>query len=85
MAATSQHFDTLRTAEALCDAGLEERAAKAISLAIGEGRENGGAVTQSTLRAELASLEIRLIKWIVAIVLGAAGLTIAAVGLILRL
>ena len=85
MAAASQHFDTLRTAEALQDAGLEERAAKAISLAIEQGREGSDVVTQASLRAELSSLEIRLIKWIVAIVFGAAGLTIAAVGLILRM
>ena len=86
MASTTQHFDTLRTAEALREAGLEEHAAKAISLAIDQGRENGDLVTQpmlkAMLKAELASLEIRLIKWIVAIVLGATAITIAAVRLI---
>ncbi len=82
MASTAQHFDTLRTAEALREAGLEEHAAKAISLAIDQGRESGDLVTQPMLKAELASLEIRLIKWIVAIVLGAAATTIAAVRLI---
>ena len=58
---------------------------KPSSLAIEQGRKGGDMVTQASLRAELASLEIRLIKWIVAIVFGAAGLTIAAVGLILRM
>ena len=37
---------------------------------------------KAMLKAELASLEIRLIKWIVAIVLGATAITIAAVRLI---
>ena len=86
MAPTAQHFDTLRTAEALREAGLEEHAAKAISLTIDQGRENGDLVTQpmlkAMLKAELASLEIKLIKWIVAIGLGATAITIAAVRLI---
>ena len=40
-------------------------------------------VTQPMLKAELAGLEIRLIKWIVAIVLGATAIIVAAVRLML--
>ena len=40
-------------------------------------------VTQPMLKAELASLEIRLIKWIVAIVLGATAIIVAAFRLML--
>ena len=76
-------FDTLAAAEALQDAGIEPKRAKAIvavaSNAAGMGRDR--LATKAELRAELAALESRL-TWrmvgIVAALLAAQGALIVA-------
>ncbi len=85
-------FDSLATARALERAGMDPAHAEAVTEAIGGAVGGTGAVTRAdldaamaALRADLAALEVRLIRWAIGSVLATAALTVAAVGLLLRL
>ncbi len=70
-------FDTLTAARALEAAGVERRQAEAHAAALRTAIES----TRSdlTTQADLAALEIRLVKWGIGLALGVAGLTAAVV------
>ena len=58
-------FDTHAIARALTAADLTDAQADAITDAVRQAAEHGEHVTPERLRAELAALETRLIKWMV--------------------
>lgn len=76
--------DTLRTAETLREAGVPDRQATAHARALEEGCSEAmsGLVTRADLRADLASLERRLVLWAVGVALTVGA---AAVSLLVRL
>ena len=74
-------LDTHAIARTLTDAGIDSKHADAITAAVRQAAEPGEHVTRAELRAELVSLELRLVKWIVGAALAGAGLVIAAVRL----
>ena len=66
-------FDTLATAQTLKEAGIEPSHAEAITTAVNQSSEQ-------VTRADLCSLEVRLVKWIIIV----AGLQTAVVFGIIR-
>jgi len=85
-------FDTLATVRALEQAGMDPAQAEAVTGAIGGAVSSTETVSRADLdalradvRADLAALEVRLIRWAIGSALGTAALTIAAVGLLFRL
>ena len=71
-------FDTHAIARALTAADLTDAQADAITDAVRQAAEHGEHVTPERLRAELAALEPRLIKWMVGIAITLAGILTAA-------
>lgn len=86
MTTATEHFDTLRTAEALREAGVEEKAAKAISLAIDQGRDEGTNthLELAEFKAEMKA-SLKFIFWafglVIALLLGNMAMT---AGILLR-
>lgn len=82
----TKHFDTLCTTEALRDAGLEEQAAKAISLAIDRSRDEGTntRLALAEFKAEMTA-SLQCIFWafglVIALLLGNMAMT---AGILLR-
>jgi len=81
---TTSTFDTLTAARELEAAGLDRRQAEAIAKTVrnGQGELATKADLDSTaaaLRADLVTLEVRLVKWAIGLALGVAGLTAAVV------
>lgn len=72
-------FDTAAAVERLKLAGAEPDLAQAIVSLVAETQD--GLVTRADLRAELATLETTLVKWMVLTALGTAGLLFAALRL----
>ena len=77
-------FDTHAIARALADADLTPAQVNAITDAVRQAADHseGDLITRSELRAELVSLELRLVKWIVGSALAGAGIVIAALRLL---
>ena len=78
-------LDTLTLARELKDAGIEPQQADAIAHVVQQAAEHADPVTRADLdthraevRAELAALEARLIKWMIGIALTATGIVVAA-------
>ena len=63
-------FDTLATAQTLTKAGIERAHAEAISTAVNQTSE---LVTRSHLDAKISALEVRLIKWTIAVGISIVG------------
>ena len=68
-------------ARTLTDAGIDPKHADAITAAVRQAADQGEHVTRAELRAELVSLELRLVKWIVGAALACASLVIAVLRL----
>ena len=78
-------FDTLAIARQLKGVGIEPEQAEAVADAVRQAAEHQGVdATVLATRADLATLEARLIKWVVGIVLAVAGLQTAALFAFLR-
>lgn len=77
-------FDTHAIARALAEADLTPAQVNAITDAVRQAADHGEGdlITRSELRAELVSLELRLVKWIVGSALAGAGIVIAALRLL---
>ena len=58
-------LDTHAIARTLTDAGIDSEPADAITATVRQAAGQGEHVTRTELRAELVSLELRLVKWIV--------------------
>ncbi len=71
-------FDTHAITRELTAAGIDPTHADAITNAVRQAAEHGDHVTPDQFNAGIAALETRLIKWIVGIVLTAAGIVTAA-------
>ena len=71
-------IDTHAIARALTAADLTDAQADAITDAVRQAAGHGEYVTPEMLRAELAALETRLIKWMVGIAITLAGILTAA-------
>lgn len=78
-------LDTLSLARELKDAGIESKQADAITHVVQQAAEHGDPATRADLdtlraevRADLASLEARLIKWMIGVALTATGIIVAA-------
>ena len=78
-------FDTHAIARSLTDAELTAAQADAITAAVRQAAEHdaagldaGALVTKNDLRAEIASLEARLIEWMIGVALTATGIVVAA-------
>jgi len=81
---TTGTFDTLTAARELEATGLDRRQAEAIAKTVRnwQGEPATKADLDSTaaaLRADLVTLEVRLVKWAIGLALGVAGLTAAVV------
>ena len=76
-------FDTHAIARTLAEADLTPKQVNAITDAVRQAADHGESdiVTRTELRAELVSLELRLVKWIVGSALAGAGIVIAALRL----
>lgn len=72
-------LDTLETARALTDAGIEPAHADAITAAIRDAGESADTVTRAELRADLAAMESRLTWRFTGIVLAQTGALLAAI------
>ena len=79
-------LDTLTLSRELKDAGIEPKQADAITYVIRQAAEHGDPATRADLntyraevRADLAALESRLIKWMIGIALTATGIVVATV------
>ena len=77
-------LDTLAVSPELTAAGLDARQAVAITHAVSQAAEHGDHVTSdqfaaglAALRADIAALEARLIKWMVGTAIATAGVTLA--------
>ena len=77
-------FDTHAIARTLAEANLTPAQVNAITDAVRQAADHGEGdlLTRSELRADLVSLELRLVKWIVGSALAGAGIVIAALRLI---
>jgi len=77
-------FDTFKLIKRLKDAGFNEPQAEAIADAFKAVQEASAEdlVTKQDLKAELRELEIKIIKWVIAISAGQAALIIALLKLI---
>ena len=78
-------LDTLTLARELKDAGIEPKQADAITHVVQQATERADPATRADLdthraevRADLAALEARLIKWMIGIALTATGIVVAA-------
>ena len=78
-------IDSVAVARQLAEAGIERAHADAVASAIHRAAEHGDYATRADLtahradeRADLAALELRLIKWIVGTGIAVAGAVIAA-------
>lgn len=78
-------LDTLTLARELKDAGIEPKQADAITHVVQQATEQADPATRADLdtyraevRADLAALEARLIKWMIGIALTATGIVVAA-------
>ena len=78
-------LDTLTLARELKDAGIEPQQADAITHVVQQASEHADPATRADLdthraevRAELAALAARLIKWMIGIALTATGIIVAA-------
>ena len=78
-------LDTLTLARELKDAGIEPRQADAITHVVQQAAEHADPATRADLdthraevRAELAALEARLIKWMIGVAATATGIVVAA-------
>ena len=78
-------IDSIAVARQLTDAGIERSHADAVASAIHQAAEHGDYATRADLtahradvRADLAALELRLIKWIAGTGIAVAGAVIAA-------
>ena len=78
-------LDTLTPARELKDAGIEPEQADAITHVVQQATEQADPATRADLdthraevRADLAALEARLIKWMISIALTATGIVVAA-------
>ena len=63
-------FDTLAVARTLTDAGIDPKHADAVTEAIRQATEQAEYATKTDiaeLRAEMAALETRLVRWMVAL------------------
>ena len=76
-------FDTLTVAQQLAAGGVERDQAEVIAKAIHDGLEHGDHVTSdqfraglAEVRAEIANLETRLVRWMVGTVITTAALTV---------
>ena len=76
-------MDTLAAARQLTDAGVPRPLAEAITVVAQQATE--GLVTGDQLTAELRSLELRLVKWMVGVGLGVAGVVLAGLATVVRL
>ena len=76
-------MDTLAAARQLTDAGVPRPQAEAITVVAHQATE--GLVTGDQLAAELRSLELRLVKWMVGVGLGVAGVVLAGLATVVRL
>ena len=76
-------MDTLAAARQLTDAGVPRAQAEAITVAAHQATE--GLVTGDQLAAELRSVELRLVKWMVGVGLGVAGVVLAGLATVVRL
>ena len=81
----SRTLDTLTLARELKDAGIEPKQADAITHVVQQATEQADPATRADLdthraevRADLAALEARLIKWMIGIALTATGMVVAA-------
>ena len=75
-------LDTHAITRELTAAGIDPAHADGSTSAVRQAAEHGDPVTPDQLNAGIAALETRLIKWIVGIVLSAAGI-VTAVGVTL--
>lgn len=75
-------YDTLATARALADAGLDPRQADAIATAIREAAESKDYVTRADLDAAITGLEARLYRFLLIQAAGIVGLTVAIIRLL---
>ncbi len=75
-------LDSLTVARQLTGAGMNRELAEATAKAIWDAAGHGDHVTPEFLRAELAALETRLIKWMVLTVIAAVDVTVAVLRLI---
>lgn len=78
-------LDTLTLARELKDAGIAPEQADAITHVVQQATEHGDPATRADLdthraevRADLAALEARLIKWMIGIALTATSIVVAA-------
>ena len=79
-------FDTLAIARQLKDVGLDPEHAEAVADAVRQAAEHQQLdVAILATKADLATLEARLIKWVLGIILAVAGLQTAALFALLRL
>lgn len=78
-------FDTLATARALEEAGMDAAQAEAVTGAIGVAIGSADTVTRADLDAALSALEVRLVKWAVGIALASVALLVTAGGVLLPL
>ena len=76
-------MDTLAAVRQLTDAGVPRPQAEAITVVAQQATE--GLVTGDRLTAELRSLELRLVKWMVGVGLGVAGVVLAGLATVVRL
>lgn len=74
-------FDTHAVARSLTDAELSPAQADAITAAVRQAAEHGGQVTPDLLDARLATLELRLIQWIVGTGVAVGGIVVAVLRL----
>ena len=75
--------DTLGAARQLIEAGVPRPQAEAIAVVAHQATE--GLVTGDQLAAELRSLELRLVKWMIGVGLGVAGVVLAGLVMVVRL
>jgi len=75
-------FDTLKFVETLKDAGMEEKQAKAISMAYQNASEDQELVTKQDMTMALAEMKYDLLKWIIGLAL--AQFTVL-IGILLKL
>ena len=78
-------IDTHAIARTLTNAKLTPEQVNATTGAVRQAADHGDYVTRGELRAELAALELRLVKWIVGSAIAGAGIVVAAVIAALRL
>ncbi|MDE0694956.1 MAG: hypothetical protein OXH76_03875 [Boseongicola sp.] len=60
-------FDTTATVRDLQAAGVGRGQAEALAAAVRKGSEEGNHVTRAELEAAVAKVEVRLLKWVLAV------------------